>query len=203
MSSLTSMTPAPVTRRRALGCALLALIALSQPACAARSSGAATPNSPIERLLTLVIERLAVAPDVARTKWNTKAPIEDLTRENQIVTSVGENAMSAGVPRTVAEQFFRAQIEASKVVQRELFAQYEAEHQPPFASVADLNATVRPILDRLTPEMLTALGSALPALQERGGRTVLQTQSRRRALPSQVSRHALDVALASLMAASR
>ena len=105
--------------------------------------------------------------------------------------------------RTVAEQFFRAQIEASKVVQRELFAQYEAEHQPPFASVADLNATVRPILDRLTPEMLTALGSALPALQERGGRTVLQTQSRRRALPSQVSRHALDVALASLMAASR
>ncbi|MFN7981598.1 MAG: gamma subclass chorismate mutase AroQ [Vicinamibacterales bacterium] len=197
------MTPAPTTRRRALGYALLLLVTLYQPACAAHSSHTATQISAIDRLLTLVIERLAVAPDVAQTKWNTKAPIEDLTRENQIVATVGANATSAGVQREVAEQFFRAQIEASKVVQRELFAQYETAHQPPFASVADLNTTVRPILDRLTPEMLTALGSALPALQQRGGRSHLQTQIRQRTLPAHVSRRAFDVALAPLVAESR
>ena len=35
--------------------------------------------------LALIVERLEVAPDVARAKWNTHAAIEDLPREQQVV----------------------------------------------------------------------------------------------------------------------
>jgi len=190
-------------RRRWLAWPLLLCLLLWQPACATTSRLTAADTAAIDRLLALVVERLAVAPDVARTKWNTKAAIEDPVREDQIVRGVGASAADAGVPRETAERFFRAQIEASKVVQRELFARFEASHQPPFPAVADLNATVRPTLDRLTPEMLHALGSALPALGAHNGRSALQAHSRRLNLPLNVSRAALDVALEPLWSAQR
>ena len=36
----------------------------------------------IDRLLLLMRNRLDLAQDVAKNKWNTKSPIEDLPREN-------------------------------------------------------------------------------------------------------------------------
>lgn len=184
-----------IGRRRWLASTLLCL-ALWQPACAVTPRLTKGDTAPIDQLLSLVVERLEVAPTVAQTKWTTKALIEDPLREAQIVTSVGESAARAGVARGVAEQFFRAQIEASKVVQRELFAQYEARQQPPFPAAADLNTAVRPTLDRLTPKMLIALGRASPVLAQPGGRAALQERARRLVLPQGVSRNALGVALA-------
>jgi chorismate mutase len=69
-------------------------------------------------------------------------------------------------------------VEASKAVQHALHAEWTAKRQPPFAKVADLGTDIRPMLDRLTPAMMQALPEALPILQRRGGRQLLEAQIR-------------------------
>jgi chorismate mutase len=157
-----------------LGAVLLAVLAAS---CATTSFTAAD-TAAVDRLLGLIKERLDVAPDVARTKWNTKAPVEDLPREQQIIDSVGRRAPEYGLDPRLATSFSRAQIEASKIVQNALHAEWTAKQQPPFSTVADLRKDIRPVLDRLTPEMMRALADALPVLQRSGGRALLEARTK-------------------------
>ena len=156
----------------------LALVAILTSGCATTASFTAVDTATVDRLLGLIKERLDTAPEVARTKWNTKAPIEDLSRDKQIVDLVAEGASEYGLDPQVAGTFFIGQIEASKVVQHALHAEWTATRQPPFAKVADLGTDIRPVLDRLTPAMMRALAEALPVLQQRGSRRLLETQTR-------------------------
>lgn len=121
----------------------------------------------LEPLGRLMMERLALMPDVARFKWNTRAAIEDLGREQQIIAGLKREAEALGVPGGWAERFFRAQIEAAKVIQRELFARWERERQGAFADTPDLATVTRPRLDALTPRLLRELAMAWPAISDR------------------------------------
>ena len=156
----------------------MALAALLAWGCAT-TAGSFTPadTAKVDRLLGLVKERLDVAPEVARTKWNTKAPIEDLPREKQIIDGVAKRAPEYGLDGAVAGPFFTAQIEASKIVQNALHAEWKARAQPPFAKVADLGKDIRPVLDRLTPALMGALAEALPVLRQPGARQLLEARS--------------------------
>ena len=156
----------------------LALVAILASGCATTASFTAADTATVDRLLGLIKERLDVAPEVARTKWNTKAPIEDLPREKQIIDGVAKEATEYGLDPQVAGSFFTGQIEASKVVQNALHAEWTARRQPPFAKVADLGKDIRPVLDRLTPAMMRALAAALPVLQQPGGRQLLEAQTK-------------------------
>lgn len=120
----------------------------------------------LHTLRQLIDQRLLLAQDVARTKWNTKAPIEDLPREAQIVQRLGEQAQAAGVPADFAQAFFRAQIEASKTVQRALFERWEQEHPGRFDDAPDLATVIRPQLDALTPKLLRALADDYKVLTD-------------------------------------
>ena len=140
----------------------LALVAILTSGCATAASFTAVDTGTVDRLLGLMKERLDAAPEVARTKWNTKAPIEDLPRDQQIIDGVAKAATEYGLDPHVASTFFRGQIEASKAIQRALHAEWIAKRQPPFAEVADLGKDIRPVLDRLTPAMMRALAEALP-----------------------------------------
>jgi chorismate mutase len=155
----------------------LALVAILASGCATTASFTAADTATVDRLLGLIKERLDVAPEVARTKWNSKAPIEDLPREKQIIDGVAKGATEYGLDPQVAGTFFTGQIEASKVVQNALHAEWTARRQPPFAKVADLGKDIRPVLDRLTPAMMRALAAALPVLQQPGGRPLLEAQT--------------------------
>ncbi len=182
---------------------VLLVAALLAPGCATTSNRATGDTAPLDHLLALIVERLMVAPDVARTKWNTHATIEDLGREQQIISAVGASANGYNVPRDTAEHFFRAQIEASTIIQRTMFAEYETAHQPPFATVVDLDQEIRPTLDRLTPELMRALGRALPVLKRAGGRKALEALSRRRRVEASGGQAAMNAALAPLLDISR
>ena len=126
----------------------------------------------VRQLLLLIDERLALMPDVARYKWNTGGAIEDLPREQALLQSVREQAVRRGLDADAVTQFFAAQIEASKVVQRELFAAWQAAGQGKFVGVVDLATQIRPRLDQLSPSLLDAwaavrlpvAASALPEL---------------------------------------
>ncbi|MGQ4878586.1 gamma subclass chorismate mutase AroQ [Billgrantia sp. LNSP4103-1] len=112
----------------------------------------------IDRMLVLIDERLDVAPVVAQAKWNSGAPIEAPEREAEILDQVAEDAEAAGVDEDFARRFFEKQFEASKQVQRRLHHQWLQEGRSPFADPPDLAEEVRPVLDRLTPQLIESLG---------------------------------------------
>ena len=148
--------------RTALAALLFSLLA----ACATQQPPADVAK--IDRVLTLIQQRLAIADDVARNKWNSGAPIEDLPREREIIEGIGKQAAGYGVAPELARDFFRAQIEASKLIQNARFREWRAADQRKFETVRDLARDIRPALDALTPEMMSALAAALPALRASG-----------------------------------
>ena len=132
----------------------------------------------IDRVLVLVGERLSYMEDVARNKWNSGAPIEDLPREREILDGLGRQAADYGLDAGTARDFFRAQIEASKTIQRTRFAQWRAQNQPPFKNPRDLRDTIRPALDALTPELMKSLAAAVPVLQTPGAAEVVEARAK-------------------------
>jgi len=132
---------------------------------------------PISNLLGLIEQRLTLADDVARSKWNSGAPVEDLAREKEIAHAIGAKAPAYGLEPALAGRFFRAQIEASKIVQNAWLTAWRAEQRPVFVNNPDLQRDIRPQLDRLTPALLAALAQAVPALRAPGGAARLQARA--------------------------
>jgi len=111
----------------------------------------------IESLRTLIDARLLLASDVAQYKWNHHLPVEDAAREAQVIDALGKRADALGVPQAWAQAFFRAQIEASKTAQNELFQGWDVFRRGEFAGAPDLATVTRPKLDKLTDELLHAI----------------------------------------------
>ena len=120
----------------------------------------------VESLRALIDARLMLAPDVAQFKWNHHVPIEDLPREAQVIAALGRRASDLGVPLPWAEAFFRAQIEASKTAQNELFQRWDAFRHGQFPDAPDLATVTRPKLDKLTDQLLRALAENWPVLSD-------------------------------------
>ncbi|MGA1238031.1 MAG: gamma subclass chorismate mutase AroQ [Limisphaerales bacterium] len=90
-----------------------------------------TTSQPLDSLLRLIAERLDIATAVAKSKWNSKRPIEDLQREAQLLQSIQNQAPQYSLHPTLAAAFFSAQINASKTVQKELHTRWTTENHPP------------------------------------------------------------------------
>lgn len=108
-----------------------------------------------QRLTVLTTCRLNIADDVAMAKYNSGAAIEDVVREKAVI----DNAIQA-LPQIDADfvtRYFRAQIEASKVVQNQRVSSWKAANQPKFVGAPDLVKDVRPKLDLLQQEIQRAL----------------------------------------------
>ena len=110
----------------------------------------------LEALTELVIQRILVGDDVAASKYFSGKPVDDPVREQQIVDSVRASAVQLGIDPDSTEAFFRAQIEASKVVQRGLLAYWAAHPDKAPTSGPDLNV-IREKLDALTTQLLGEL----------------------------------------------
>ena len=120
----------------------------------------------IEGLRALIDARLMLAPDVAEYKWNHHIPIEDTAREAQVIAGLGRQASELGVPPAWAEGFFRAQIEASKIAQNELFQGWDVFKRGQFADAPDLASVTRPKLDKITEQLLHELAETWPVLSD-------------------------------------
>ena len=111
----------------------------------------------LEPLRRAIDQRLLLAQAVARAKWNVQAPIEDLPREAQVIQAAIKQGAALGLPAEWIESVWRAQIEASKTVQRELYAKWQAQHAGKFDDAPDLAKTIRPELDRITGQLLRSM----------------------------------------------
>src|SRR5262245_60055056 len=140
--------------------ALVFLLAL--PGCAAkRDRLTATERESLSRLIDRMEERLGLMEDVARWKWNEQRPISDPEREQALLEAISRRAKEHGLDDELVRAFFRAQIEAAKVVQEDCFRRWKEEKAGRFEIKRDLKA-LRAEIDRLNDDLLTALADVVP-----------------------------------------
>lgn len=116
-----------------------------------------TPFGPLGELTGLAVERVRVADLVAAAKFGTTQPIDDPAREQVVLDNVRTRSAEFGLEPENAVRFFRAQIEANKLVQRGLYARWTEHPEEVPSRRPDLGTEVRPILDRLTTDILAEL----------------------------------------------
>lgn len=115
----------------------------------------------VDQLLLLVQKRLAIMHEVARTKWNQNLPIEDKIREQQILVELAEKASQYHLEPRWITNFFQAQIEASKEIQKMDFAAWEKENRLKFVEVFSLKDELRIYIDEINHEMILLLNKIL------------------------------------------
>ncbi|GAB2851970.1 chorismate mutase [Streptomyces deserti] len=128
--------------------------AAARPAAPAPHTAAAHAFTPMTELLT---QRLLLADKVAAAKYGTDTPIDDPVRERQILDDVRTRATALGLDPDAVAAVFRDQIEANKLVQRGLYARWDAHPDERPTQRPDLVKEVRPQLDRITTQLLTEL----------------------------------------------
>lgn len=133
---------------------------------------------PIDRLLSLMQQRLVLMHDVARWKWNAKQAIADPAREQAFLDSIQAKAKEKGLDPEWVGRFFRGQIEAAKLVQQADFDTWKTEQRDAFDKVPDLQKELRPRIDALSQELLDALAAAKPTLQKKAGQQTIAARAR-------------------------
>jgi chorismate mutase len=118
------------------------------------------PQNTIDKLQHLVetsAQRLAIAEQVALAKWESGMPVDDVPREERVIVSAVRAGESRGLDQTAVSNFFRAQIEANKLVQYSLLAEWRRVGKAPDHPPANLANTIRPELDQLETALIAEL----------------------------------------------
>ena len=152
-SALTVLSAVATAASLALGAAGPATAAARHPAPVLHAAAAHDLTSVTE----LLAERLLLADKVAAAKYGTDTPIDDPVREAQILDDVRARAAVLGLDADAVAAVFRDQIEANKLVQRGLYARWDANPGERPTERPDLAKEVRPALDRITTQLLAAL----------------------------------------------
>jgi chorismate mutase len=127
----------------------------------ASASGTSSSDKSLWQLTDLAAQRVQIADQVAAAKYGTPSPIDDPVREQQIYDSVAARAPGLGLDPADAVRFFRAQIEANKLVQRGLYARWDADPAQAPTTRPDLGQ-IRPVIDGLNTGLLTELAATTP-----------------------------------------
>ncbi len=117
-------------------------------------------EQPLKDLVADSARRIAIAHQVALTKWDSGSPVEDSARESQIIQGVTVAAQAKGLGEAYSADFFRAQIEANKLVQYSLLTEWHKSGRAPKHEPVDLKSTIRPELDRLQSNLLSDLSGS-------------------------------------------
>ena len=125
---------------------------------------AARGQTAIDRFQSLVetsARRLLIGQQVALAKWDSGAAVEDLPREAQVITGAVRDGASRGLDPTSVSKFFKAQIEANKVIQFSLLADWRRAGRAPAHAPIDLAATIRPELDHVQAALIAELADTV------------------------------------------
>ncbi len=142
-------------------------------------------------LLALIDARLSVMSDVARSKWNSGAPIEDAARERELLESLVRQGEALGVPAQRTNEFFSAQFAAARALQLDLFALWRSQGREKLPPAPSLASDIRPKLDRISAAMVAALAGP-------DARRNAQTAARGPLSTTLISARASELALAPL-----
>jgi chorismate mutase len=96
---------------------LKALLLMTAITCSSIVTHAEQRERSLQSLIEDSAHRLAIAHQVALAKWDSGSAVEDPARELQVIQRAAAEAQSKGVDESFLRGFFRAQIEANKMVQ--------------------------------------------------------------------------------------
>lgn len=148
------------SRRRLNTAVCAALLLLGAPAARAQNAGHL-----LRPLIESAAERLAIGDQVALSKWDSGTSVEDPARESAVIAKAVAEGGQANLSAADTTRFFKAQIEANKLVQYELLSRWRrAGFAPPHAPV-DLVGAIRPELDALQTKIIAGLASAAPVME--------------------------------------
>jgi chorismate mutase len=114
----------------------------------------------LQRLVATSAQRLIIAEQVALAKWDNGMPVEDVSREAQVIATAVRAGQTRGLDRTSVSNFFGAQIEANKLVQYSLLAEWRRVGKAPRHAPVDLANTIRPELDQVDTALIAELGES-------------------------------------------
>jgi chorismate mutase len=135
---------------------LIVAIALAGRTATARAQIGVECFQPLVRTSA---ERLAIGRRVALAKWDTDSPVTDTTREEQVILSAIKEGESYHLKRKFISDFFRAQIEANKLVQYSLLADWYRAGRAPTHKPIDLSG-LRARFDELQTELIKELANS-------------------------------------------
>jgi chorismate mutase len=138
--------------------AMIAVMAMTS-VCDGRAQTAVDQLQP---LVETSARRLNLAQEVAFAKWDNGTAVEDPPREHLVIASAVNEGQTEGLDPVVVSNFFRAQIEANKVVQSSLLSIWHKAGKAPDHQTKDLAATIRPELDEIQKQLIEELVSTAP-----------------------------------------
>ena len=109
-------------------------------------------------LPALMVERLNWMDEVAMAKQVRSLPITDTVREAELLRTMTQRGVAAGLKADRVQRFFTGQMVAAKVVQEEWLQQHP-QGAASDVMVPDLNMTVRPALDAIGQKMIASLAT--------------------------------------------
>ena len=121
---------------------------------AATSACAQVESEHLQNLVDLSARRLVIAEQVAFAKWDNGMSVEDTSREDYVIASATKSGQSRGLDQTLVSNFFKAQIEANKLVQYSLLAEWRREGRAPDHTPVDLAGTIRAELDEVDKALI-------------------------------------------------
>jgi cyclohexadienyl dehydratase len=157
---LTSMT-ANLLRCRVLLRALLCLIATASFAVTHAEARFDSPRANVESVVSLMVARLELMRPVGQWKKHHRLPVQDVAREQRVLDATVDEAQRLGIDAQSARHLFALQIESARAIQQRVIDSKERSLQP----LRDLNSDLRPALDRIGKELLTAIYVALPEFE--------------------------------------
>jgi chorismate mutase len=116
----------------------------------------------LQPLVETSARRLSLAQEVAFAKWETGTAVEDPPREQRVIASAVSEGKTEGLDPAVVSRFFRAQIEANKVVQSSLLSTWHRVGKAPDHQTKDLATTIRPQLDEIQNQLIEELLTTAP-----------------------------------------
>jgi chorismate mutase len=140
--------------RNFIVCAILSAYAIT--------AQANEPPTVIPSLLITLNERLNIGDLVALTKWDSGKPIQDSPREAQVIDNARKLATERKLDPEDVAQLLAAQMEANKLVQYGLLAQWQAAGAAPDTPRPDLGKQIRPRLDELQTRLLQQYADFTP-----------------------------------------
>ncbi len=145
------------------------------------SSTVCSAESELSRSLFQAIdERLGYMEDVALFKAQNRIPVEDVKREQIVLSNAKELAASQGLDPTSMERFFIAQISAAKAIQYRYRAELLTHEMP--SRLIDLQSDIRPTLDRLGRDIVMLFATLLQS------RSAMREENRERFMSTLQSR---------------
>ena len=115
-------------------------------------------------VLRLADQRLALMPEVAAAKWPRHLAISAPAREAEVIAAAGEHAAAIGLARAPIQRLMALQTSLARSTQEALYVRWQADASAYPGAARDLDQTLRPLLDRLSVQLLTALYLAAPTL---------------------------------------